>query len=177
MVSRVPGRGRYAFLEREQRWLLACLPDDVSDPRTIDDRYIDGTQLRLRRVQSPKETVLKLAQKVRHDPMSPERVQLTNMYLSENEYALLATLPAAEVHKTRWTVVLGNLRVAVDEFHGLLAGLVLMELELAEEDSLRRLPSGALADVTDDDRFSGGSLARADATTASELLAQARRPR
>jgi hypothetical protein len=52
VLERTPGAGPYAKLEREQRWLLSGLPDDVVDPVAIHDRYLTGCTLRLRRMRA-----------------------------------------------------------------------------------------------------------------------------
>lgn len=68
MIERRPGVGRYAHLEREQRWLLARRPDVAVRMASIRDRYLTGTRLRLRHLEQTDGTVhLKLAQKVRLD--------------------------------------------------------------------------------------------------------------
>lgn len=144
----------------------------VSNPQSILDRYVMGTRLRIRKVESGEETVFKLGQKVRSDPSSPEYVSLTNIYVSAAEYEVLSVLPAAELRKTRWTATFDGQRVAVDAFEGPLAGLVLAEVELAEDQSRWPLLAGTLLDVTDDDRFSGGSLALLDTSAASRLLSE-----
>ena len=43
---------KYAYIERERRWLLAAVPDLPDDARRLEitDRYITGTRLRLRQV-------------------------------------------------------------------------------------------------------------------------------
>jgi CYTH domain-containing protein len=160
VISRAPGLGRYARPEREQRWLLSRLPDGVHRPVPIVDRYIRGTRLRLRRMEGEDELIYKLAQKVRPDTARPELVQLTNIYLSEVEYTTLLSLGADEVRKTRWHWTSAERTLAVDEFGGRLAGLILAEMELHPGEPRRERPPGAVADVTDDDRFSGGRLAR-----------------
>ncbi len=159
MASRLPGEGRYARLEREQRWLLREPPAELIEPRKITDRYVEGTTLRLRRVDAPHETVYKLAQKVRPGPASPERVKLTNIYLASEEYEILLALPGGELRKTRWRSELLGRPCAVDVFEGALAGLVLAEVELADEEARFDIPANGAVDVTDDDRFSGGTLA------------------
>lgn len=166
MTDRRPGRGRYARVEREQRWTLVGVPADAKPSAEILDRYIVGTTLRLRRIEGDGSVVYKLCQKVRDDPADPENVRLTNVYITEAEYATLSVLPAGEISKTRWT--LG--RFAVDEFHGALDGLVLAELELSPDGALLPLPSFAVADVTHDDRYSGGALSRVDASDAGALI-------
>ena len=167
---REPGRGRYAHLECEQRWLLRGPPGDVTDPRTICDRYVSGTRLRLRRVETPTGTVFKLGQKVRLDPGSPTMVSLTNLYLSQAEYDVLARLPATELRKTRRTATHDGRPMAVDEFDGPLSGLVLAEIELDDPRARAPAPPGAVADVTDDERYTGGSLAGAPPSAVAALL-------
>jgi hypothetical protein len=77
--SRQPGEGRYAQLEREQRWLLKELPPGVTNERVIVDHYWTGTTLRLRMIQDHDEVVYKLCQKVRRDTDNPEMVKITNV--------------------------------------------------------------------------------------------------
>ena len=161
--SRKPGEGRYAHLEREQRWLLRSMPSGLIEPRQLHDRYLIGTRFRLRRVDAPNEQVFKLTQKVRSDPDSAERVRLTNTYLSAKEYEVFLALPATELAKTRWQSHLAGRPTSVDVFHGELDGLVLAEVELREDEDRLPMPEGVSADVTDDDRFSGGALSRCSA--------------
>src|SRR3954451_22937395 len=130
MLDRQPGQGRYAHLEREQRWIAGGVPSGSTPVATIVDRYIRGTRLRLRRSESGAGTLFKLGQKVRDDPDSPVTVRLTNMYLSEIEYRALLVLPAAELSKTRTHMHWNDHVIAVDQFHGRLNGLVLSECEL-----------------------------------------------
>ncbi len=163
--DRAPGIGRYAYPEREQRWRAEAVPAGAERTAEIYDWYIAGTRLRLRRVDIDGSPVFKLAQKVRADPEDPETVNLTNMYLDLGEYEVLRRLPGRELHKTRWHVSDENRRITVDEFHGRLRGLVLAEIELQPGDERLPRPSFATADVTNDDRFSGGTLAFMDDNT------------
>lgn len=167
----MPGGGPYARLEREQRWLLRRLPDDVVDPVAIQDHYLSGSTLRLRRVRSSSDTVYKLAQKVRAPPGSPERVALTNMYLTEHEFELLGQLGGVPLSKTRWHWPTGGHSLSVDQFEGSLNGLILAEVELRAHDALLPAMGLAVADVTAEDRFSGGGLAQLSLDDAAALLA------
>lgn len=152
--TRVPGEGRYAHLEREQRWVLRDTPADAGPPVEIYDRYINGTRLRLRRVERDGAVVYKLTQKV---PFGDDSVKITNSYLSADEYEVFATLPAREIRKTRRQVRFADHDMAVDEFdHGLLLG----EVELAADEPYLPLPPFAKRDVTTDPAFTGGGLAR-----------------
>ena len=105
MSDRVPGEGRYARLEREQRWRIGSVPTTARRAVLILDRYIIGSRLRLRRVSgfadAATEPTFKLGQKVRARLGDPEIVKLTNIYLDQSEYDVFATLAAAELRKTR----------------------------------------------------------------------------
>ncbi|PYC73568.1 hypothetical protein C7C46_25140 [Streptomyces tateyamensis] len=161
--------GKYALVERERRFLLPGPPDPgaVVERRAIVDRYLTGTRLRLRRVELPAGGFeLKLTQKI--PTFMPGAVQglITNTYLSQAEYDLLATLPGAVLSKTRLSLP----PVGVDIFEGHLRGLVLAEAEFATDDEARSFvpPAASVAEVTDDPRFTGGRLVRA---SRAELVA------
>ncbi|WP_035858114.1 hypothetical protein [Kitasatospora cheerisanensis] len=163
-----PGAGsRYARVERERRFLLGRAPEPgaVTCARLITDRYVDGTRLRLRHVEriDTGECAHKLTQKIPAPPgtTGPEQGLITNLYLSVDEYALLLdTLPGRELTKTRLSVP----PLGVDVFDGRLLGLVLAEAEFDSAEAAETFvpPTSCLAEVTDDPRFTGGSLARAD---------------
>jgi CYTH domain-containing protein len=147
-----PQAGKYARYELERRWLLASLPPGADAGTLIYDRYIEGTRLRLRRIDSE----YKLAQKEAPSPPNYAVTVITNMYLSPEEYEVLAALPARELRKRRHH--LG--RYSIDVFEGALAGLVLAETEFPSEEDMRAHPDPdfAVRDVTDDVRYTGGSL-------------------
>lgn len=138
--------------------------------RLIEDRYLDGLRLRLRRVSRQGRSIHKLTQKVRSDENEPAEVFITNMYLSEAEYARLLALPGHLVVKTRSVVPSMSHQFVVDEFHGRLAGLRLVEVEVRDLAEPLHLPGWLGQEVTHDDRFSGGRLAVADEAAVQELL-------
>lgn len=158
-----PTRGaKYARIERERRFLLSAAPaEGVMRTRMITDRYILGTRLRLRRVCDLDTGVceLKFTQKVPADEPGHVQGLITNTYLSQAEYDLLATLPAAVLCKTRLSVP----QLGIDLFEPPLHGLVLAEAEFATDAEARafRPPIEPVAEVTADVRFTGGSLVRA----------------
>lgn len=156
------GPGRYARVEIERRWLLAEAPDPDTAVavRHLVDRYLLGTRLRLRlQVEEDGPTVRKFTQKLPEPAPTGHGHQglVTNTYLSEREYDLLATLPALELRKTRYSVA----PFGIDVFEGPLRGLVLAEIEFPDVDEADRspVPPGAVAEVTHDRRFTGGTLA------------------
>jgi CYTH domain-containing protein len=167
---------KYAVLEREHRFVVLTAPAPSLSVRTleVEDRYLQGTRLRLRRVrESGQPDVLKLGQKIRFDEHDPSTLAHTTLYLDAGEYDVLAALPADTVTKTRHHVPLdGGHVLAVDRFHAALDGLVLAELDLGADRVLPpTLPHGLGPDVTHDERFSGATLARTDGETLHALLA------
>jgi CYTH domain-containing protein len=124
--------------------------------------------VRLRCVEYPdgRACEFKLTQKVPSGRPGHVRGLITNMYLSPAEYELLASLPGETISKTR----LGVPPLAVDVFDPPLHGLVLAEAEFTTDEAAQSfpVPQAAIAEVTDDARFTGGNLAR---TSRHDLLA------
>ena len=153
----------YARLEHERRFLVraARLPSlDPADARLIEDRYIDGARLRLRRLSGGGcPTLLKLTRKYG----GPRPEPITTLYLDADEYALLCDLPAATLVKRRHHVQVGDHWFGVDVFAGALAGLMLCEIEVESPEALAsvELPDWAGDEVTDHPAFTGAALARA----------------
>jgi len=133
----------------------------VTASRRITDRYLPGTRLRVRRVESldSGDCEFKLTQKV--PTGRPGHVQglITNTYLSAAEYDLLASLPGEVLSKTR----LGVPPLGIDVFDPPLHGLVLAEAEFTTDEAAQSFlpPQAAIAEVTDDARFTGSSLVQA----------------
>ncbi len=152
---------KYAVAERERRFLLEGVPPGATEPRTVEDRYLDGTRLRLRSVRHADGRLEhKLGQKVRPDPADASVVLHTTCYLSPAEFDVLAALPARTLTKTRWTVRVADRDWAVDVFGGGLAGIVLAEVDVGEGDPASVVvPPWCGREVTDDERWTGGALA------------------
>lgn len=171
-MTRQPGQGAYARVEREQRWLAASVPPDAVPLATISDRYLSGTRLRLRRSEHAAGVDLKLGQKVRVQESDPEVVKLTNIYLSDDEHNVFTNLPAATLTKERLRLTHAGRPYGVNVFTDRWRGLILIETELAADDALLPMPPFAVVDVTADDRFSGGALAFADGPAVASLLTE-----
>jgi CYTH domain-containing protein len=169
--------GKYACLEVERRYLLRALPTAlVGRPpyRHVVDHYLPQSRLRLRLMQSPDgtETVWKLGQKFRASGQSPTEATITNIYLDEAEYHLLRGLGGQEIGKDRYVLPYQGRRYGIDVFRDALQGLILAEVECETlEDALQlAVPPFAIADVTDDERFTGGHLASLSADGLRHLL-------
>jgi CYTH domain-containing protein len=150
--------GKYARYELERRFLLEHVPDEAEagQGHLIVDLYLPETNLRLRRVEGS-EPEYKLSKKKTPAPPDYATTTITTLYLSRDEYELLRTLPGRELRKRRHH--LG--RYSIDVFEGKLAGLILAEIAFASDAELRAhaTPDFAVRDVSDDVRYTGGSLA------------------
>ena len=149
---------KYAVVERERRYLLASLPSGVTSTKQIVDRYVIGTRLRLREVRDEAGSVVrKLGHKVRLTE-GPAAVACTNFYLDDQEWAVLAGLPARLLRKTRHMVHRDGLVVAIDEHED---GTLVAEIDDGDE-PLQPVPDwlDVVAEVSDDERWTGHRLAR-----------------
>lgn len=149
---------KYAVIERERRFLVARVPDGVVGTKEISDRYVIGTRLRLREVRELDGTrVRKLGHKVRISE-GPAEVACTNFYLSDQEWDLLETLPALTLRKKRHVVKRDGLTVSVDEHED---GSLVAEIDDHDRPSTL-VPSwlDVLEDISDDEKWTGASLAR-----------------
>ncbi len=151
---------KYAHVERERRWLLAAVPDLPYDARrlAIVDRYVRGTRLRLREVTEGSMVTRKLGHKVRLGDDAAE-VAHTSLYLDDAEWDVLVALPADMLTKTRTLVPYDGTTVAVDVHAD---GTVVAEIDSGDGPALT-LPASydVVREVTDDEGYSGGELARA----------------
>src|SRR2546421_2927467 len=156
---------KYARVERERRFLLRDLPEGLS--RTdhhfqITDNYITGTRLRIRRVRDPKTNkwIVKFTQKFASNPADLSRTIITNIYLNAIEAETLAIFEANEIRKNRYRFEFEDRKFSVDMFLGDLFGLVLAEVSFATDEEMDNFPSPpfAVADVTNNEIFTGGRL-------------------
>ena len=162
---------KYACVERERRFLLAASPLGVPTRQVlIEDRYLRGTRLRLRRITDLEvggfRPTYKLTQKIPTAGGAPGLI--TTLYLSADEYTALVGVPADTLRKIRSSFP----PLGVDVFEGPLHGLVLAEAEFetAADEANFPLPTEALAEVTADGRFSGGRLATLTEVEVADLL-------
>ena len=79
--------------------------------------------------------------------------------------ALIETLCAHVVDKTRYREVVGAHTWDVDVFHGANEGLIVAEVELTHESEAPELPTWIATEVTDDRRYANSRLAREPFTT------------
>ena len=167
---------KYARVERERRYLLRDLPEGMTraDPHLqITDNYITGSRLRLRKVREPRTNkwTVKFTQKFAPDPKDLSRTIITNTYLNALEAETLSIFNSNEIRKNRYKFEFEGREFAVDMFLGDLFGLVLAEVSFETDEDLDNFPKPpfALADVTNEELFSGGRLCE---LTFAEVRAQ-----
>jgi CYTH domain-containing protein len=163
---------KYAKLEHERRFLVRDPPDLTGAPgRLIEDVYLDGGRLRLRRITHfdghPPE--YKLCKK--YGTGEPPSEPITNLYLTAGEHAALAVLPGRPIRKRRYRVAHAGALFGLDVFEGELHGLVMCEAESDSAEAIRRrdFPPWTLREVTGEPFFTGGALA---GLSASDLAAR-----
>lgn len=157
------GEPKYARVEFERRWLVNAgkRPSlDGTFMTIIEDRYIDGTRMRLRRMTRPDlgEVKLKLTKKYECD--DPSARPIVTLYVNQAEHELLTALPAQPLVKRRYHLQLDGRWWSHDVFEGALQGLELVECEADDAAALGALvpPAWTTREVTNDPRYQGGAL-------------------
>ena len=154
---------KYAHWVAERRFIVdaANMPAlNAKDARLIEDLYIDGGRLRLRRITLANgEQEFKLAKK--YAPDNPLIGPMANLYLSAEEYAVLSTLPGSRVAKRRHKVG----AFTVDVFERPFDGLVTAECEATNRMAAMAfdVPPWCVREVTNEVAYTGWNLAQAQA--------------
>ncbi len=152
---------KYSAAEIERRWLvnlaqvgsLAALPR-----REIEDLYIAGTHMRLRKVSAEHEAVIfKLGKKYGKGNGFSERV--VSVYLTEVEFNVFAAMPGTVAKKSRYTISGG----ALDVYRNPNSGFAVFEVEFqSESDAMNYMPpSFTSQEITHDAKYSGFALSQA----------------
>jgi len=164
-LNTIVPESRYARIERERRYLLQDLPEGLTRADhhlQITDNYITGTRLRIRKVRDPKTNkwIVKFTQKFAPNPDDLSRTVITNTYLNAIEAETLAIFAANEIRKNRYSFEFENRKFSIDMFLGDLFGLVLAEVSFESDEDMAnfKTPPFALAEVTNNEIFSGGRL-------------------
>jgi CYTH domain-containing protein len=164
-LNTIVPESKYARVERQRRYLLRDLPEGLTRADhhlQITDNYVTGTRLRLRKVRDPKTNkwIVKFTQKFAPNPEDLSRTLITNTYLNAVEAETLAIFEANEIRKNRYPFEFEGRHFSIDMFLGDLLGLVLAEVSFDNDGELDSFPNPpfAIADVTNNPLFSGGSL-------------------
>lgn len=158
---------KYSLIERERRYLLQDLPEGLTrtDPHfQITDNYITGSRLRLRKIRDPRANLwtVKFTQKFALQPPDLSRTVITNTYLNALEAETLSIFEGNEIRKNRYPFEYAGRRFSIDMFLGDLFGLVLAEVSFETDEELESFqqPPFALAEITNNELFSGGKLSQ-----------------
>jgi CYTH domain-containing protein len=155
---------QYFAVERERRWLCREVPHErIQRTEAITDLYVSGARLRLREAR-PIDGGPPMLRLTRKADVDQHTRLITSIYLPEEEFTILAaSLQGVRIRKLRHRLrPLSGVTLAVDEFQGELAGLLLAEAEFETPEQLAAfsMPDFAVREVTDDPRFTGGHLAK-----------------
>jgi CYTH domain-containing protein len=142
--------------------------------KRLDDRYIHGTRLRLRK-QTDSDTgrqLIKLTKKFESD--SARYQSVSRILLSPEEYQLLSRLEADCIRKTRHYHDYRGHVFSIDVFEGELAGLLLCEIESEDMKEVMDVqpPPYVGSEVTEDVFFTGGNLCRVSREELSRKLSE-----
>ena len=175
----VPTESKYALVERERRYLLQDLPEGLtraSPHLQITDNYVTGTRLRLRKVRDPQTNkwTVKLTQKFAPNIEDSSRTIITNIYLNALEAEVFGMFQENEIRKNRYPFEFEGRKFSVDMFLGELFGLVLAEVSFASDEELDHYPRPpfAVADVTNNELFTGGRLSELTFAEVREKIRQ-----
>lgn len=163
---------KYAKLEIERRFLVnpARAPNLAGlGFRRIEDRYLDGTRLRLRAIiDAAGVREFKFCKK--YEGGDPIAGPIVNMYVTKAEHAALAAIPAATISKRRYRID----GFSLDVFDGALADLMVCEAEFPtiEAAQAAAFPAWTHREVTGELFFTGGALCRVAASKLKARLAE-----
>ena len=160
----MPDLPKYAHWVAERRFLVdgRSMPAlDDSAARRIEDLYIDGGRLRLRKITMPGGVDLEFKLAKKYAPDNPLIGPMTNLYLNAEEYAVFSVLPGARLAKRRHKVG----AFVVDVFEGGLKGLVLAECEASNRMAAMAfdVPKWCVREVTNELEYTGWRLAQQQA--------------
>ncbi len=156
---------KYAQIEYERRFLLSKLPSDIDTTqkgRQIIDHYINGSHLRLRKMETAVSGTFqyKFCKKIEPADRSPLARIITNIYLTSQEYELFVHIPAVNLTKVRYTYYQKDVRYSIDVFDK--HNLILCEVEKPSLEELNNLPlpDFAIEEVTHNKQYTGYFLAQ-----------------
>jgi CYTH domain-containing protein len=165
---------KYSIPEIERRWLVDAgqLPDLSTLKRvSIVDRYIRGTRLRLRMLESAEGTKYKLCKKYGKESQFTENI--TNIYLSLVEFSLLVTLPAKVVNRERYYLQLEDVVMSInlpDGNHPIIA-----ECEFGSLEKARAFvpPEFCTEEVSDREEYQACNFSNCDEPDARQVIDEA----
>lgn len=150
---------KYAIFEIERRWLVdleRCPPFDVRSMVAITDRYIECTNLRLRKMELPSgQVTYKFCKK--YERLDPLAQPIVNIYLTAEEYEVLNRLHGHVITKRRHPYAEGSVDIYL--LKDVELAVFEVEFENLATAATYTPPALALDEVTHNSSYSGASLA------------------
>lgn len=153
--------GKYTNIEYERRFLLKHLPENIlqGEDKEIEDWYIQGSMLRLRKTIKNQEIVFKLTQKRESVAGDRSKHELTTIYIDKAIFEQLkAKLPGIPLYKTRKYFQRNGKKLGVDVITLQQKQILILEVEFKSAEELLLFEFPAL-DITHDYTYSGYQLA------------------
>lgn len=161
---------KYAKEEQERKFLLVSNPIEHSykKKKTIEDKYLHNSQLRIRKTTEAGRSEYKLTKKVLltsdNSKGSDQSINhwVSTIYLSESEFRLLMGLEGDVLKKVRFYLELKDGRsVGIDEIKLGSTTIWIAEIEFDPETSKEvELPFEIEKEVTFDEKYYGSELAK-----------------
>ena len=147
------------MIERERRFLVAEVPDDLPPPSRIVQAYVytDPVALRVRRIDDSRHVLTIKAGSGR------ERTEIEHEIDPDDFATLWDAAGELRLEKRRHRITLpGGLTAELDLYDGQLAGHLLVEVEFPDAGSADAFepPDWFGREVTEDGRYTNTSLAR-----------------
>lgn len=144
-------------VERERRWLVRRLPDDLPAPSPIAQGYLahqGSVAVRVRRWGDRHMATVK-------GGSGGRRTEVEWDITPEQFDALWLLTEGRRVEKRRHALPLGTATAEIDVFGGALDGLVLVEVEFGDDEAMAAFeaPGWFGPEVTDDHRYTNLALA------------------
>lgn len=139
---------KYSLPEIERRWIVDLSQVELKEFVEIEDLYIEGTRLRLRKMGDP--AVYKLCKKYGKVNLLSEPI--SNLYLTEDEWLVLRDLPGRVVKKRRYRYAEGSIDIY--------AGLSIYEVEFSSEEEAEAYiaPAFVLEEITGNPVYAGNLM-------------------
>ncbi len=131
---------KYAYCERERRFLLSGLPKEPMAKPTLKlrDKYFHGTQMRLRQADNGSSIEYKIQKKLRLEVGQTDQLWNSTIYLDEAEYNLYLPLPGIFLVKRRsfFEGPIGE-EIGVDQIELSGKTLFIAEIEFKSEEEMQ----------------------------------------
>lgn len=156
---------KYANRELERRFLLTRKPDQLDDQKCkeISDKYLNGTNLRLREISKDGSFQYKLTKKLNTSSQEKNSHWVSTIYLSREEFDVLWQIAGKAYKKKRYYLESkSGHTIGIDEIRLEPSFIWIAEVEFRDTAEMERFqfPFDFAEEVTTDERYSGFELAK-----------------